>query len=70
MARYTEESLDKLHKKNFINIALFLKSKLQSVNESVISVNKKVLEEVRKLKNNFFKFEYKLKVLKQVNSLL
>ena len=63
MASHTEESLDKLLKKDLINLVLTLQDKLNTASEEV-------LEEVRKLNNNFVKLESELSVTKNTNSLL
>ena len=64
MASYTEESLNKLSKTNVINIALSLQSKLESVRESVKSLNEVVSEEARRLNENFLKLEFGVECLK------
>ena len=61
MASYTEETLDKLSKKNIIDIALALQDK-------VGSGNTEILEEIRKLNKNFEKLEAELIVSKKVNT--
>ena len=62
MANYTEESLDKLLKKDIISIVLSLQTERES--------SSKILEEVRALNQNFAKLESQLLVTKNVNSLL
>lgn len=64
MASYTEESLNKLSKTNVINIALSLQSKLESVRESVKSLNEVVSEKARRLNENFLKLEFGVECLK------
>ena len=61
MASYTEDTLDKLSKKNVIEIALALQDKVESGNTEI-------LEEIRKLNDNFKKLEGELIVSKKVNS--
>ena len=61
MASYTENTLDKLSKKNVIEIALALQDKVESLNTEI-------LEEIRKLDDNFKKLEGELIVSKKVNS--
>ena len=61
MASYTEDTLDKLSKKNVIKIALALQVKVESGNTEI-------LEEIRKLNDNFKKLEGELIVSKKVNS--
>ena len=63
MATYTNESLQSINKKDMIPIVLSLQNKLDQANN-------KVLEEIRKLNENFSKLESELSVTKQVNSLL
>ena len=62
MATYSEEPLDKLLKKDIINIVLSLQTKMES--------NTKILKEVRKLNDKFTNLESQLLVTKNVNSLL
>ena len=62
MATYSEEPLDKLLKKDIINIVLSLQTKMES--------NTKILKEVRKLNDKFMNLESQLLVTKNVNSLL
>lgn len=64
MVSYTQESLNKLSKTNVINIALSLQSKLESVRESVKSLNEVVSEEARRLNENFLKLEFGVECLK------
>ena len=61
MAAYTEEALDKLSKKNIIDLVLVLQNKLETGNTEV-------LDEIRKLNANFAKLESELIVTKKVNS--
>ena len=63
MATYTNGSLQNINKKDMIPILLSLQNKLDQANN-------KVLEEIRKLNDNFSKLESELSVTKQVNSLL
>ena len=63
MATYRNESLQSINKKEMISIVLSLQNKLDQANN-------KVLEEIRKLSDNFSKLESELSVTKQVNSLL
>ena len=60
MASYTEDTLDKISKKNVIEIALALQDKVESGNTAI-------LEEIRKLNDNFEKLEGELIVSKKVN---
>ena len=63
MAAYTNESLQSINKKEMIPIVLSSQNKLNQTNN-------KVLEEIRKLNDNFSKLESELPVTKQVNYLL
>ena len=63
MASYTEDSLDKMLKKDLINIVLSLQSEKDSATT-------KILEEVRALNNKFINLESQLLVTKNVNTLL
>ena len=61
IATYTNESLQSINEKDMIPIVLSLQNKLDQANN-------KVLEEIRKLNDNFSKLESELSVTKQVNS--
>ena len=63
MATYTNESLEKINKRDMINIVLSLQSKLDEANNRVV-------EEVRKLSDAFLKLQSELAASQQVNSLL
>ena len=63
MATHTEESLDRMLKKDLVDIVLTLQNKLKSANEEV-------LVEIRKLNDNFVKLESDLCITKNTNSLL
>ena len=63
MATYTGDSLDKIHKQDLIPIVLFLQSKLEDK-------NKTVLEEERKLNETISKLHAELAITKNVNNLL
>ena len=63
MATYTNESLQSINKKDMIPIVLSFQNKLDQANN-------KVLEEIRKLDDNFSKLKCELSMTKQVNSLL
>ena len=58
MSAYTEEALDKLSKKNIIDLVLVLQNKLETGNTEV-------LNEIRKLNANFAKLESELIVTKK-----
>ena len=57
MTAYTNKSLQSINKKDMIPTALSLQNKLDQANN-------KVMEEIRKLNNNFSKVESKLSVTK------
>ena len=61
MAAYTEEALDKLSKKNIIDLLLVLQDKLEIGNTEV-------LDEIRKLNAKFAKLESELIVTEKVHS--
>ena len=63
MATYTNESLEKINKRDMINIALSLQSKLDEA-------NKRVVEEIRKLSDAILELQSELAVSREVNSLL
>ena len=63
MANYTEESLEKLLKKDIINIVLSLQTTAKECNA-------KLLEEVHALNEKFTTLESQLLITKNVNSLL
>ena len=63
MANHTEESLDRLLKKDLVDIDLALQDKLKSANEDV-------LVEIRKLNVNFQKLESEVSITKNTNTLL
>ena len=63
MEEHTLESLDKLYKKDLVQIVLTLQNKLKSSNDEV-------LEEIRKLNVIFHKLESDISITKNTNSLL
>ena len=63
MVAHTNESLQNINKKDMIPITLSLQNKLDEANN-------RVLEEIRKLNDNFSKLESKLSMTKQVSYLL
>ena len=63
MEEHTLESLDKLYKKDLVQIVLTLQNKLKSSNDQV-------LEEIRKLNIIFQKLESDISITKNTNSLL
>ena len=62
MATYTNKSLEKINKRDMINIVLSLQSKLDKG-------NKHVLEEIRKLSDAALKLLSDLAVSQQVNKI-
>ena len=66
MSEYTEESLDKMPKRDLIPIVLNLQSTITENNNS----KNELLEEIRKFNNNFSKLQSELSVTKQVNTKL
>ena len=64
MSEYTEESLDKMLKRDLIPIVLNLQSTIADKNNS----NNELLEEIRKFNDNFSKLQSELAVTKQVNT--
>ena len=69
MVTYSEESLDKLLKKDIINTVLTLKTEMQSKITEMQS-NTKILDKVRKLNDKFTNLESQRLVTRNVNSLL
>ena len=63
MSIYTEEALDKLNRKELINILLSVQSKVESANNEI-------LDRVRQLNQKFSQLESENSVVKQANSLL
>ena len=66
MSEYTEESLDKMPKRDLIPTVLNLQSTTTENNNS----KNELLEEIRKFNNNFSKLQSELSVTKQVNTKL
>ena len=66
MATYTNESLDKLYKKDLIPIVLSLQNKLDEANNS----KTELLDEIRKLNDKFDKIQSDVCISKNVNDLL
>ena len=66
MAAYTEETSDRLSKREIIGIALSLKNKIEVNNIA----NTYALEEIRKFDKNFVKLQSAFNVVKNVNKLL
>ena len=66
MATYTNESLDKLYKRELIPIVLSLRNKLDEANNS----KTELLDEIRKLNDKFDKLQSDECVTKNVDNLL
>ena len=64
ISEYTEESLDKMLKRDLIPIVLNLQSTVAEKNNS----NNEFLDEIRKFNNNFSKSQSELAVTKQVTT--
>ena len=56
MPQYTEESLDKLLKRDLIPIVLSLEEQNRSLQSRMSEVNNEVVEEMRKLTKTFLSF--------------
>ena len=65
MPQYTEEALDKLLKRELIPIVLSLEEQNRSLRNSMSEVNNKVVEEMRKFNENFFKLQSELFIAKR-----
>ena len=63
MSKYTEETLDKLLKKDLISMVLSQQAKMDAVNSQI-------MDQIRKLNEDFEKLQFELTVAKQVNSVL
>ena len=63
MSIYTEETLDKLNKKELVTFLLSLQSKAESANNEI-------LDQVPQLNQKFSQLKAKYSVVKQANSLL
>ena len=63
MSKYTEETFDKLLKKDLISIVL-------SQQTAMDAVNREIMDQIRKFNENFEKLQSELIVVKQVNSVL
>ena len=63
MSKYTEETLDKLLKKDLISMVLSQQAKMDAANSQI-------MDQIRKLNEDFEKLQCELTVAKQVNSVL
>ena len=68
MLQYTEESLDKLLKRELIPIFLSIEEQNRSLQSRMSEVNNGLVEEMRKLNENLSKFKSELSVAKRVNT--
>ena len=68
MPQYTEESLDKLLKRDLIPIVLSLEEQNRSLQSRMSEVNNEVVEEMRKFNENFSKLQSELSIAKRVNT--
>ena len=68
MPQYTEESLDKLLKRELIHIVLSLEEQNRSLQSRMSEVNNEVVEEMRKFNENFSKLQSELTIAKHVNT--
>ena len=68
MPQYTEESLDKLLKRELIPIVLSLEEHKRSLQDRMSEVNNEVVEEMHKFNENFSKLQSELSVAKRVNN--
>ena len=67
MPQYTEESLDKLLKRELIPIVLSLEEQNRSLQSRMSEVNNEMVEEIRKFNENFSKPQSELSIAKCVN---
>ena len=68
MPQYTEESMDKLLKREFIPIVLSLEKHNRSLQNRMSVVTNEVVEEMRKFNENFSKFQSELSIVKRVST--
>ena len=68
MPQYTEESLDKLLKRELIPIVLSLEEQSRSLQSRMSEVNNEVVEEIRKFNENFSKLQSEISIAKRVNT--
>ena len=68
MPQYTEESLDKLLKRELIPIVLSLEEQNKSLQSRMSEVSNEVVDEMRKFKESFSKFQSELSIAKRVNT--
>ena len=68
MPQYTEESLDKLLKRDLMPIVLSLEEQKRSLQSRMPEVNNEVVEEMRKFNENVSKLQSELSIAKRVNT--
>ena len=68
MPQYTEESLDKLLKRELIPIVLSLEKQNRSLQSRMSEVNNEVVEEMGKFNEKFSKLQSELSIAKRVNT--
>ena len=68
MPQYTDESLDKLLKRELIPIVLSLEEHNSSLQKGTSEVNNEVVEEMSKFNGNFSKLQSGLSIMKRVNT--
>ena len=68
MPQYTEESLDKLLKRELIPIVLSLEKQNRSLQSRMSEVNNEVVEKMGKFKEKFSKLQSELSIAKRVNT--
>ena len=67
MPQCTEDSLDKLLKRELIPIVLTLEEQNRSLQSRMSEVNNEVVEEMRKFNETFSKLQSELSIAKRVN---
>ena len=68
MPQYTEESLDKVLKRELTPIVFPLEEQNRSLQSRMSEVNNEVVEEIRKFNKNFSKLQLELSIAKRVNT--
>ena len=68
MPQYTEESLDKLLKRELIPIVLSLEKQNRSLQSRMSEVNNEVVEEMGKFNEKFSKLQSEFFIAKRVNT--
>ena len=68
MPQYTDESLDKLLKRELIPIVLSLEEHNSLLQKGTSEVNNEVVEEMSKFNGNFSKLQSGLSIMKRVNT--